>query len=104
MVHNAIMRATLILDHKSVLTDGRIVQRRVWQLPAPTDERPYALKFSLYCGRDGKTIVRYDNEAGKTAHRHLGSDEHEEPYVFVSLVKLLQDFMRDIVKLSGEMR
>jgi hypothetical protein len=98
------MRATLILDSKTVLADGRLIQRRVWQLPAPTAARPYALKFSLYCGKGGKTIVRYDNEAGKAAHRHVGADEHEEAYAFVSLVKLLKDFQRDIVELSGEIK
>lgn len=98
------MYVRLILDSKTVLADGRIIQRRVWQLAAPTNDRPYGLKFSLYCGRYGKTIVRYDNEAGKGAHKHTGPNEREEQYDFVSLVKLLMDFQRDIEELSGEMK
>lgn len=98
------MSARLILDSKTVLVDGRIIQRRVWQLTAPTGDRPYALKFSLYCGRAGETVVRYDNESGKGAHKHVGAEEREEIYDFVSLVKLLIDFQQDVEELSGEMK
>jgi hypothetical protein len=103
MVYNTIMSAKLILDTKTVLADGRIIQRRVWKLPRTTLERPYGLKFSLYCGKDGQTIVRYDNETGKGAHRHEGPQEIESPYAFVSLVQLLTDFDLAITQLSGEL-
>jgi hypothetical protein len=74
----------------------------VWKLPHTTPDRPQALKFRLYCGKAGETIVRYDNETGKGAHRHVGPGETQSDYVFVSLVKLLDDFEKDIVRLSGE--
>lgn len=96
------MRARLILDTKTVLADGRIVQRRVWQLPIPTPERPHAFKYSLYCGKGGKTIVRYDNEAGRGDHRHVGPMEIVDPYKFTTLRVLLMDFAQDIEALSGE--
>jgi hypothetical protein len=98
------MKALLILDNKTLLTDGRIIQRKVWRLSQSEAGRPYALKYRLYCGKNGKTIVRYDNEAGKGDHRHVGQDEVEQPYVFVSLVQLLTDFDRDIEQLSGEIK
>lgn len=41
-------------------------------------------------------MIGYDNEAGKGDHRHYG--ETEEPYRFVSLDKLLEDFDQDIMK------
>ena len=47
MVYDAIMRAGLILDSKTVLSDGRIVHRRVWQLPNSTADRPHGLKYNL---------------------------------------------------------
>ncbi|MDP2823238.1 MAG: DUF6516 family protein [Sulfuritalea sp.] len=96
------MKARLILDTKTLLSDGRIIQRTVWKLPQATPNRPYGLKFRLYCGTAGETIVRYDNETGKNAHRHVGPGETESDYIFVSLVKLLDDFDKDIVRLSGE--
>ena len=62
------------------------------------------MKYRLYCGKSGKTIVRYDNETGKGDHRHVGPEEVESVYVFVSLVQLLIDFDTDIEKLSGEIK
>ena len=96
------MRARLILDAKTLLADGRILQRTVWQLPHPTADRPHGLKFRLYCGKDGQTIVRYDNESGKGAHRHVGPNEVESTYEFISMRKLLHDFLADVEDLSGE--
>ena len=98
------MKARLILDVKTVLSDGRIIQRKVWKLPKPTEGSSHRLKYRLYCGKDGKTIVRYDNEAGKGDHRHIGPKEVESAYVFVSLVQLLMDFDADIERLSGELK
>lgn len=96
------MKARLILNSNTVLSDGRIVQRRIWKLPRPTAERPHGLKYRLYCGKGGETIVRYDNETGKGDHRHVGADEVEARYRFVSLLKLLADFDADVERLSGE--
>ena len=98
------MKARLILDSKTILTDGRIIQRKVWELPKSGDGKPHALKYRLYCGKNAKTIVRYDNETGKGDHRHVGPEEVESLYVFVSLVQLLIDFDTDIEKLSGEIK
>ncbi|MDP2699425.1 DUF6516 family protein [Thalassospira sp.] len=98
------MKARLILDTKTVLADGRIIQRKVWKLPQTTKGRSHALKYRLYCGKNGKTIVRYDNETGKGDHRHIGPEEVESAYVLVSLVQLLTDFDADIEKLSGEIK
>ena len=98
------MRARLTLDTKTVLADGRTIQRRVWQLTAATSARPHGLKYSLYCGRGGATIVRYDNETPKGDHRHLGPSEITNDYRFVSLRRLLSDFARDIEALSGAIK
>jgi hypothetical protein len=96
------MKAKLLLDTKTILTDGRLIQRRIWQLPTPTPERPHGLKYRLYCGKNGATIVRYDNEQSKGDHKHIGPEEREIPYRFESLAKLLADFAKDIETLSGE--
>ncbi len=95
------MKARLILDSKTVLSDGRIVQRKVWRIPRATAERPHGLKYRLYCGKGGVNIVRYDNETSKGDHRHVGAEEVELPYRFESLEKLLADFARDIEEYSG---
>ena len=95
------MKARLLLDSKTILTDGRLVYRKIWQLPIPIEGCIHRYKYSLYCGLNGQTIVRYDNEKGKGDHRHLGPNETEYPYLFESLAKLLADFALDIEDLSG---
>ena len=92
-------KAVLVLHEKFVRNDGAIVEVVIWQLPRATPERPHALRYSMYFGRDGKCVVRYDNESGKGDHRHIG--DREMPYRFVSLAKLRQDFDADIGKYGG---
>ena len=86
--------ASLILDRKLLLDDGRIIQIRVWRLPEVDAERPHGLKYSLFFGRAGERIIGYDNEKGKGDHRHYRS--REEPYRFSSLEQLIRDFEKDV--------
>jgi len=44
-------------------------------------------------------VLRYDNEAGKGDHKHVGAAELEEPYHFVSRQQLLDDFFADVATL-----
>lgn len=89
-------KALLVLEFKRVLSSGAIVEARIWQLPAPTGERPHGFKYSLFYGRPGKRIIGYDNQAGKGDHRHFR--EAEEFYSFVSIERLLADFRDDIAR------
>ncbi|MGH8625795.1 MAG: toxin-antitoxin system TumE family protein [Gammaproteobacteria bacterium] len=57
----------------------------------------------MYCGKEGRCILRYDNETGKGDHVHYG-EEDERPYQFISLERLIMDFYADIERLSGEIR
>jgi len=93
------MKAIPVIRFKEYRTDGTIVQMVVWQLPQASDDRPHRLKYRLYCGRDGRCMVRYDNETGKGDHRHYGDDE--EPYRFTTLDQLLADFEADVQRLAG---
>jgi hypothetical protein len=88
--------ASLIRSDKLLLPDGGIIQIRIWRLPTASIERPHGLKYSLFYGRPGIRIVGYDNEAGKGDHRHHHG--REEAYVFTSLEKLIDDFMRDVIE------
>ena len=87
-------QATLIMDQKFHLDDGRIIQMKVWRLPDRNEERPHGLKYSFFFGRPGERIVGYDNEAGKGDHRHYR--EREEPYRFESLERMIRDFQEDV--------
>jgi hypothetical protein len=60
----------------------------------------FRLKYSLFYGRDGVRIVGYDNERGKGDHKHLG--EMETRYRFVSMEKLVADFLADVERATNE--
>lgn len=89
------MSAKEYTNQKIRLPDGSLVSVVIWELPESTNERPHGLKYRLnYCGADGVTLVRYDNERGKGDHRHVG--DTEEPYDFQDIDTLLKDFWRDV--------
>lgn len=84
-------KATLLLEFRAAQGE-LLVQMVLWQIPRPTKDRPHGLKYRLYLGRAGRTLVRYDNETGKGDHRHTGAGEVQVPYEFRSVEKLLNDF------------
>jgi len=84
-------KATLLLEFRAAQGE-LLVQMVLWQIPRPTKDRPHRLKYRLYLGRAGETLVRYDNETGKGDHRHIGAGEAQASYAFRSVEKLLNDF------------
>ena len=60
----------------------------------------FRLKYSLFYGRDGVRIVGYDNERGKGDHKHLGVMETR--YRFVSVEKLVADFLAEVERATNE--
>lgn len=93
------MKAQRIFYDKALLPDGAIVEMVIWQLPAPSPERPHGLKYSLFHGRDGQRIVGCDNERGKGDHKHVGTVE--QPYHFTSVEQLVADFLADVQQANG---
>ncbi|MBI5330814.1 MAG: hypothetical protein HZB71_09405 [Betaproteobacteria bacterium] len=93
------MPARLIRNRK-FRQGGLVIQERIWQLPAAAPGSRHRYKYSLYCGRDGQCLVRYDNERGKGDHRHEG--DLENAYPFTTLEQLLEDFIADVTRLIKE--
>lgn len=89
-------KASILIHEKTEFPDGFIIEIKVWQLPAVSEERPHGLKYSLFFGRPGERIVAYDNEAGKGDHRHIR--DIEEPYEFATTATLIADFRRDVAR------
>ena len=46
-------------------------------------DRQHGIKYRLWAGRARETLVRFDNEAGKGDHKHVGAAEM--PYVWRAL-------------------
>ncbi|MFM8246550.1 MAG: DUF6516 family protein [Burkholderiaceae bacterium] len=96
VVHH--MKATRIFYDKTLLPDGSIIEMVIWRLPQSTEDRPHGLKYRLFYGRDGKRIVGYDNERGKGDHKHLY--DKEKRYRFISIEKLVADFLADVERIE----
>ena len=62
--------------------------------PEPVRGSVHRFKYALAYVVAGVCVLRYDNEAGKGDHRHVGGVETE--YRFTSPEELLADFWRDV--------
>lgn len=93
------MTATLIHHEKHRYDDGSILEMKLWQVPNFVTGSQHYFKYSLFYGREGVPLIGYDNESGKGDHRHI--NDLETPYSFVSVRKLMADFMADVAAMRG---
>jgi hypothetical protein len=94
------MKALLAFHDKQVLTDGAIVEMKIWEVVTPVAGSAHKLRYSLSHGAKGKRLVDHDNERGKGDHRHIG--DHQVRYVFKTVELLMADFFADVRRLRGE--
>jgi hypothetical protein len=87
------MRARLLLNERRIVAERAFVELVVWQVPRPLPGSAHAFKYRLAYVVDGRCVLRYDNEAGKGDHRHVGGKDR--PYVFSTPEQLIADFWRD---------
>jgi hypothetical protein len=90
------MRAELLLDERRVLSESSFAELVVWRVPAPVRGSAHRLRYRLALVVDGVCVLRYDNEAGKGDHRHVG--DREQRYRFRNAEQLLADFWADVDK------
>lgn len=90
------MKAQKLTEHKSVETDGSIIQFVVWQVPTPVPPASHGFKYRLVYIQKGERVVGFDNERGKGDHMHL--DGKEYPYKFTTLDQLIEDFLFEVEK------
>lgn len=93
------MGATIIQRDKETWPDGTTVEMVVRAVDPSVPGSHHGCKYRLYAGRNGKTLVRYDNESGKGDHKHMGADETESSYRFVSMDQAIVDFLADVARL-----
>jgi hypothetical protein len=96
------MGANLIHRSKQTRADGVTIEMVIWSVEPAVPGSAHEYKYRFYAGRDGRTLVRYDNEVGKGDHKHVGAEEIEVPLRFVSMRQLVLDFMADIERLKEE--
>jgi hypothetical protein len=90
------MRADLLFDERHVLDIGTFVEIIVWRVPSPLRGSRHHFKYRLALIVDGICVLRYDNEAGKGDHRHIGKTEKR--YNFTNPEDLLTGFWNDVDK------
>lgn len=88
------MKAVVMIDERHVIAEDAFVEIIVWRVPQPVRRSAHELKYRLALVVVGECVLRYDNEAGKGDHRHLGLIE--APYRFRSYEELLSDFWFDV--------
>ena len=71
----------------------------IWQVPGPLKGSTHSFKYRLTYVAGETCVLRYDNEAGKGDHKHIGSAE--VPYSFITLEQLVDDFWDDVFNLRG---
>ena len=94
------MKARVLLNRRVVVAVNAFAELAVWQIPQPVPGNIHHFKYRLAFVVDGVCILRYDNEAGKGGHKHIG--EVETPYVFSTPAQLAADFWNDVRRWRGE--
>ncbi len=88
------MRAEPLLDERHVLSESAFAELVVWRVPAPVRGSAHEFRYRLALIVKGECVLRYDNEAGKGDHRHVG--KIEKSYNFSTPEQLLADFWADV--------
>jgi len=84
----------LLLNERHVITEDAFVEMVVWSLSVPLEGSSHSFKYRLALVVKGNCVLRFDNEAGKGDHKHMG--KREIPYVFTTPQALLDDFWKEV--------
>ena len=88
------MKAELMLQERILLTAASFAAIVVWKLSASLPGSRRRFKYRLAYVVENHCVVRFDNEAGRGDHKHVGAKE--APYTFIDLQTLRADFFTEI--------
>ncbi len=88
------MKARLLLNERHPLRADAFVSLQVWAVPEAVRGSAHVYKYSLAFVVGAVCVLRFDNEAGKGDHKHVGATE--APYRFTTPGQLLSDFWREV--------
>ncbi|MBM3529035.1 MAG: hypothetical protein FJX62_13175 [Alphaproteobacteria bacterium] len=88
------MPSEVLLRERHVLAEDLFVEIVIWRVPRAVRGSAHSFKYRLALVAAGRCVLRYDNEAGKGDHRHVG--DVERPYAFASFETLISDFWSDV--------
>jgi len=93
------MVAKQLIRIRQFIDDNALVEIVFWEVAPPVRASQHGYKYRLAYVVDGQCVLRYDNEAGKGDHKHIGSDE--VGISFESLEGLLSAFWDDVNNFKG---
>jgi hypothetical protein len=96
------VKARELFNRRVVLSQHAFVDLVAWEVPSPVRGSSHRFKYSLAFVVNGVCVLRYDNEAGKGDHKHLG--DWEFPYEFSTPAQLVADFWSDVARWRDENR
>lgn len=88
------MKAAPYASFTIPLAENAEAQVVIWEVPSPVRGSEHGYKYRLALIVDMVCVLRYDNEAGKGDHRHLGTREF--PYDFRDVEQLKVDFWTEV--------
>jgi hypothetical protein len=88
------MKAELLLRERQAVGEDTFAELVIWRSPQPVQGSEHLLEYRLAFVVSGVCVLRYDNEAGKGDHRHIGTAE--TAYAFTTIEQLLADFWADV--------
>ena len=91
------MKADLLLRRRFSLDEHSFVEMVVWQLPRALPGSTHQFKYRLAYVVNDVCVMRFDNEAGKGDHLHVGGVE--KAYSFSTLDQLSDDFWHQVEEL-----
>ena len=90
------VKGELVMRERLILSSRAFVEIVIWRLPKALPASRHAFKYRLAYIANQRCVVRFDNEAGKGDHKHVG--EIEAPYEFSNLDDLQADFWTEVSK------
>ena len=96
------MQAVPLVRTRIVYSETAFAELVLWRVPKPVAGSVHSFKYRLAYVVDEVCVLRYDNEADKGDHRHIGGNE--SVYRFSTPERLLADFERDIARWNDENR
>lgn len=91
------IKATLLQKSRVKLGEARFADIVIWQLAQELRGSTHGFKYRMVLVVNEVCVLRYDNEAGKGDHKHLGVTQ--VPYAFTTLDQLVEDFWADVARL-----
>ena len=86
-----------LVHTRDALSDRELVEVKVWEVPM-SEDFPEGLKYSFAYIKDSERILGYDNERGKSHHRHFKGKETK--IEFENIWKLLEKFKEEVQRLT----